>query len=118
MKTLDQWCLSCRASHPHERADGAVVCGGCGQVTPVPEALLDLAFTDAPPVVEMADCRWCNATRPVGHDCPAGAVGCTTRQPDETPYGICDRCKQVQGLDLALKADARRYGSPSDLYTP
>jgi len=63
-------------------------------------------------VRDMRFCPWCRETREVGHDCPAGAVGCTERQPDEPPCGICSACLDAQ------KADLIRYGSPSDSDTP
>jgi hypothetical protein len=63
-------------------------------------------------VEDMQFCPWCNERKPVGHDCPAGAVGCTTRQPDETPCGCCLRCLEAMATDLI------RFGSPSDPDTP
>jgi hypothetical protein len=62
-------------------------------------------------VEDMRDCGWCKEKLPADHDCPAGAVGCTTRQPDETPCGCCLRC-------LAAMATDPRYGSHSDIDTP
>jgi hypothetical protein len=66
----------------------------------------------APPVVAMADCAWCNAKKPVGHDCPAGAVGCTAGRADGTTCGECGSCLDAQRADLI------RYGTPNDLDIP
>ncbi|MFI7448161.1 hypothetical protein ACIBQX_11740 [Nonomuraea sp. NPDC049714] len=63
-------------------------------------------------VEDMRYCDWCDAWLPVDHDCSAGAVGCTKRQPDETPCGACLACI------AAMTADLARYGSPSDIETP
>lgn len=117
MNARDQWCFDCKAMHPHERAEGGVVCTGCATHTEAPAELLDLAFAEPVPVQGMERCPWCRTSMPVGHVCPAGAVGCTKRQPDETPCGACDRCYEVQGVDLARRAEFE-HGSPSDLYTP
>lgn len=110
MSVLEQWCGACQATHPHAAGHGMVVCTGCGLVNRVHPDLLALALS-AEPVQGVAFCRWCRETQPVGHDCPAGAVGCTERAADETPCGGCEACIAAQRSDP-------RYGSPSDLDAP
>lgn len=116
MSVIDVWCPSCHAVRPHAANDELVACTGCGAVrTDLGEGLAVAALTVAelPPVVDVADCRWCNGMRPVGHDCPAGAVGCTSRAPDETPCGACLACIAAMTADLG-RAEFE-HGSPSDL---
>lgn len=105
MNARDQWCFDCKALHPHERAGNGVVCTGCGISTDVPAELLDMAFSEPPQVEGMRPCPWCRESKPVGHDCPAGAIGCTERQPDETPCGGCGACVAAMTADLARRAD-------------
>ncbi|MEU8151702.1 hypothetical protein [Nonomuraea sp. NPDC048901] len=72
-----------------------------------------------PPVQGMRDCRWCNAMKPVGHDCPASAVGCTAGREDGSTCGACTACTTAQRQWLATRqADAEMYSSPSDLDSP
>ena len=63
-------------------------------------------------VQDMRFCPYCNETKAVGHDCPAGAVGCTTNPPDGPTCGECVPCLNAQRADLI------RYGSPNDLDHP
>lgn len=113
MSVIQAWCDRCKQVQPHASGDTTLVCGRCGLLRQVDETLLvaALAVASMPPVQDMRFCPWCSETREVGHDCPAGAVGCIKRQPDETPCGCCLRC-------LAAMATDPRYGSPSDLDTP
>jgi hypothetical protein len=108
------FCEGCGAVLPHEAGDGEIACTGCGlsREVDVRQLAAVMAYAELLPVQEMRFCDWCNERKPVGHDCPAGAVGCTTRQPDETPCGCCLRCLAAMAEDVA------RYGSPSDLDTP
>jgi hypothetical protein len=72
-------------------------------------------------VIAMADCRWCNEKKPVGHDCPAGAVGCENNPPDGPTCGRCQPCYRAQAADLAARDDEHKrdpYGSPSDISFP
>ena len=72
-------------------------------------------------VQDMRDCAWCNAKKPVGHDCPAGAVGCTAGRDDGTTCGECEACTRAQTQSLAARDAEFRldpYGSPSDIDTP
>lgn len=106
-------CPECEAVLPHSTdldLPDLIACTGCGLVREVKAELLAavMAFAVQPPVQDMRFCPWCKETREVGHDCPAGAVGCTTRQPDETPCGCCLRC-------LSAMATDPRYRSTSDL---
>lgn len=113
MSVYEVFCDPCGAVLPHDADRGEIACKRCGLVREVDVRQLAavMAYAELLPVEDMRDCVWCNAKKPVGHDCPAGAVGCTTRQPDETPCGCCLRC-------LAAMADDPRYGSPADLDTP
>jgi dissimilatory sulfite reductase (desulfoviridin) alpha/beta subunit len=75
----------------------------------------------AGPVDEIRYCDWCDAWLPADHDCPASAVGCTTRQPDETPCGGCGSCIAAMTADLRRREHPFTegpYGSPSDIDTP
>jgi hypothetical protein len=114
VSVIEVFCPSCREVHPHAADETRLACTGCGAVRAADEGLLvaALAVASMPPVQDMRDCPWCRETREVGHDCPAGAVGCTTRQPDETPCGCCLRCLSAMAEDFA------RHGSPSDIDTP
>ena len=114
MSVYEVFCDSCGAVLPHTTGHNQIVCTVCRAVREVDVRQLDavMAYAELLPVEDMRDCAWCDGKRPVGHDCPAGAVGCTTRQPDETPCGCCLRCLAVMAEDFA------RYGSPSDLDTP
>ncbi|MFI6296779.1 hypothetical protein ACIBEJ_34680 [Nonomuraea sp. NPDC050790] len=114
MAVVSVFCHACKAVHPHAAGGELIVCTGCGSERAVDSTLLMAAVT----VAEMAFCPWCKETKPVGHDCPAGAVGCTERQPDETPCGVCARCQQVQLDDFQRRSELGRYGSPSDIDSP
>ena len=119
MSVIDVFCRSCNAVHPHATDDNTIVCTGCGAISHADTDVLTFVLTAAEqPVLDMRDCRWCNEMKPVGHDCPAGAVGCTDRQPEETPCGECDRCREVQRQDLGRRAAEFEHGSPSDLLLP
>lgn len=112
MSVYEVFCDPCGAVLPHDADRGEIACKRCGLVREVGAELLAAVMAFAsPPVQDMRYCDWCRQTRAVGHHCPAGAVGCTTRQPDETPCGCCLRC-------LAAMADDPRYGTPADLHTP
>lgn len=90
-------CPCCREEGVTHRYDGdELVCLSCG-ASRSPEAGLVAAVTG----VEF--CPWCRATLPVGHDCPAGAVGCLTRGPADAACGACERCLAVQAADLAMR---------------
>lgn len=104
-------CSVCGVEGGTHRYDGdELVCRECGASRrPEPELVA---------VVEVRHCPWCRATLPVGHDCPAGAVGCLSRGATEPPCGACECCLTAQATDLALRADLIRYGSPSDADTP
>ncbi|MFI6594908.1 hypothetical protein ACIBHX_01600 [Nonomuraea sp. NPDC050536] len=69
-------------------------------------------------VQDMRFCPWCFERKPAGHDCPAGAVGCTTREPDDLPCGICRGCQQTQLDDYARRRAEFEHGSPTDLDHP
>lgn len=69
-------------------------------------------------VQDMRDCRWCNETKPVGHDCPAGAVGCTTNPSDGPTCGARQACYRAQAQSLAAEFTRDPYGSPSDIDIP
>ncbi|SET52179.1 hypothetical protein SAMN05421811_103298 [Nonomuraea wenchangensis] len=66
----------------------------------------------------MRFCPWCRSTLPADHVCPAGAVGCTNRPPDDTPCGGCPACIAAMTADLARRADLIEHGTPNDLYNP
>ncbi|HEY9370985.1 hypothetical protein [Streptomyces sp.] len=120
MSVIDVWCPSCGAVRPHAANDELVACTGCGAVrTDLGEGLAVAALTVAelPPVADMRPCPWCRETKAVGHDCPAGAVGCSEREPDNSPCGACQACISAMTADLGRRAEFE-YGSPSDLYTP
>lgn len=75
----------------------------------------------APPVQDMRFCPYCRETKSVGHDCPAGAVGCTAGREDGTTCGVCPPCLAAQRQGLAARdAEFKRdpYGSPSDIDHP
>ncbi|MER7361839.1 ASCH domain-containing protein [Nonomuraea wenchangensis] len=80
-----------------------------------PELETAVRMQIAPPVVDMRDCRWCNAKMPADHVCPAGAVGCTDAAPDDIPCGRCDHCLAAQEADLACRADLVEHGTPNDV---
>ncbi|MFI7642432.1 hypothetical protein [Nonomuraea sp. NPDC049400] len=111
----DQYCQGCQALHPHEAGENTVTCTGCGLVTEVSPDLIQLVTS--PPVEGVAFCAWCKETKAADHVCPAGAVGCTERAPEETPCGGCGACIAAMTADLARRAEFE-HGSPSDLYTP
>lgn len=62
-------------------------------------------------------CPWCNERKPAEHTCPAGSVGCTERDPGETPCGGCGSCIAAMTADLARRAEYE-HGSPSDIDIP
>lgn len=108
--TLTLWCLTCQRRRLHDVSGSSATCKTCQTVRPVEGDLLP-----AEPhlrVVDMRFCRWCVATLPADHVCPAGSVGCMEREPAEDPCGACSHCLAAQMADLA------RYGSPNDLDTP
>ena len=109
--TVTLYCQTCDRRRPHRCSGSSATCGTCGTVRPVEGDLLP-AEPHETPVVDMRFCRWCNRTMPADHVCPAGAVGCATRHPDEDPCGGCPGCLAAQH---AMEA---RYGSPSDLDHP
>lgn len=118
-----RFCDWCQDTLPSGHACGAVEpacmsrtqlvrCGAC------PACLAVVARAQSgSPVQDLADCRWCNAMKPVGHDCPAGAVGCTTNPPEGPACGACSGCTGTQSVDLARRAESE-HGSPPDLDSP
>jgi DNA-directed RNA polymerase subunit RPC12/RpoP len=110
-RTVHVWCQTCTATTAHLLATATITCPHCrtARVVDEPVALVAEAISEPAPVQDMRDCGWCKERLPADHVCPAGAVGCTTRQPDETPCGAC------LGCIAAMTADLVRYGSPSDL---
>ncbi|MGA4989960.1 hypothetical protein [Nonomuraea bangladeshensis] len=67
-------------------------------------------------VIDMRFCPWCRSTLPADHVCPAGAVGCTSRPPDDTPCGCCLAC--IAAMTAHLSRAEYEHGSPSDLNHP
>lgn len=121
MSVIDIWCPSCRAVRPHAANDELVACTGCGAVrADLGEGLAVAALTvsELPPVVDMRFCRWCRESKPVGHDCPAGAVGCTLNPPDGPACGHCSGCLGTQAEDLSSRRAEFEHGSPSDIDNP
>jgi hypothetical protein len=90
-------CPACGAERGPHRYDGdELACLSCGTPREVEPELVVA-------VLDMRFCDWCRATLPVGHDCPAGAVGCLTRGPADAACGACERCLAVQAADLAMR---------------
>lgn len=120
MSVYDVFCDPCGAVRPHAAGDGLIVCTGCGLVREVDVRQLAavMAYAELLPVQDTRYCDWCRQTREVGHDCPAGAVGCTTNPPDGPTCGTCGACVAAMTADLRRRehpfADDP-YGSPSDL---
>lgn len=98
------FCPGCRVSKLHSFEDGAAACIRCGNVQNVDETL-------ACTVIDMRFCRWCNATKPVGHECAPDDTPCPSRT-SLGPCGICSVCLNAQRADLI------RWGSPSDIDIP
>ena len=114
MSVINVWCVACHAVRRHVATDDMVACTGCGNIRrDLGEGLAVAALTVAelPPVDDMRDCAWCNEKKPVGHDCPAGAVGCTAGREDGTTCGECGPCLTAQRSDP-------RYGSQPDIDIP
>lgn len=88
--TWPVWCPTCRESTPHVSNGAEITCTGCWVVRPDDVTIL------ASHVQDMRFCAWCNEKKPVGHDCPPGAVGCTAGREDETTCGECEPCKRAQ----------------------
>lgn len=124
MSVVPIWCAVCTAVRPHVANDERVSCIGCGNIRrDLGEGLAVAALTVAElaPVDDMRFCAWCNERKPVGHDCPAGAVGCTAGRDDGTTCGECGPCTRAQTQDLAARDAEFRldpYGSPSDIDHP
>jgi hypothetical protein len=114
VSVIEVFCPSCLQVHPHAADETRLACTGCGVVRAADEGLLvaALAVASMSPVQDVQYCPWRRSTLPADHDCSAGAVGCTPRQPDETPCGCCLRCL------AAIAEDFARHGSPSDIDTP
>ncbi|HEY9373174.1 hypothetical protein [Streptomyces sp.] len=119
MSVIDVFCNGCKQVHPHASGEGRIVCTGCGLVSEADDSLLIAAlnFASSLPVQDMRFCPWCRETKPVGHDCLAGAVGCTTNPPEGPACGACSGCTGTQSVDLARRAEFE-HGSPSDLHHP
>ena len=66
------------------------------------------------PVDDMRWCRWCQATKPVDHDCVGDAqIPCEDRR-EGRPCGICGPCLAAQVADLTERGDEiHRNGEPT-----
>lgn len=119
MSVIEVFCRACNAVHPHAADDGVIVCTGCGLVLRVDADVLAFVLTAAEqPVLDMRFCPYCRETKPVGHDCPAGVVGCENNPPDGPTCGACQPCYRAQAQHLAVQDDYRRYGSQPDIDIP